>query len=150
MNSTSKPCPFCTPPVSRIVEENELAVLILDGFPASTGHSLVIPKRHVGSFFEITDIERAALFKPLDRAQELVSEQHQPDGFNIGISDGAAAGQTVPHLHIHCWRRRRFNPMGQFGVGANMLLPTGVPITSGRSWPGLSTDPVRLPASSSR
>ena len=101
MNSTSKPCPFCTLPVSRIVEENELAVLILDGFPVSTGHSLVIPKRHVGSFFEITDIERAALFKLLDRAQELVSEQHQPDGFNIGINDGAAAGQTVPHLHIH-------------------------------------------------
>lgn len=101
MNSTSKPCPFCTPPVSRIVEANELAVLILDGFPVSTGHSLIIPKRHVGSFFEITDIERAALFKLLDRAQELVSEQHQPDGFNIGINDGAAAGQTVPHLHIH-------------------------------------------------
>lgn len=101
MNSTSQPCPFCTLPVSRIVEENELAVLILDGFPVSTGHSLVIPKRHVGSFFEITYIERAALFKLLDRAQELVSEQHQPDGFNIGINDGAAAGQTVPHLHIH-------------------------------------------------
>ena len=101
MNSTSKPCPFCTLPVSRIVEENEHAVLILDGFPVSLGHSLVIPKRHVGSFFEITDIERVALFKLIDRAQKLVSEQHQPDGFNIGINDGAAAGQTVPHLHIH-------------------------------------------------
>lgn len=101
MNLTSKPCPFCTLPVSRIIEENEHAVLILDGFPVSPGHSLVIPKRHVGSFFEITDIERAALFKLLDRAKELVSDLHQPDGFNIGINDGAAAGQTVPHLHIH-------------------------------------------------
>lgn len=101
MNLTSKPCPFCTLPVSRIVEENEHAVLILDGFPVSPGHSLVIPKRHVGSFFEITDIERAALFKLLDRAKALVSDLHQPDGFNIGINDGAAAGQTVPHLHIH-------------------------------------------------
>jgi diadenosine tetraphosphate (Ap4A) HIT family hydrolase len=96
-----KPCPFCTLPDSRIVEENEHAVVILDGFPVSPGHSLIIPKRHVGSFFEITDIERAALFKLLDRAKELVSDQHQPDGFNIGINDGAAAGQTVPHLHIH-------------------------------------------------
>lgn len=101
MNLTSKPCPFCTLPVSRIIEENEHAVLILDGFPVSPGHSLVIPKRHVGSFFEITDIERAALFKLLDRAKALVSDLHQPDGFNIGINDGAAAGQTVPHLHIH-------------------------------------------------
>jgi diadenosine tetraphosphate (Ap4A) HIT family hydrolase len=96
-----KPCPFCTLPDSRIVEENEHAVVILDGFPVSLGHSLIIPKRHVGSFFEITDIERAALFKLLDRAKELVSDQHQPDGFNIGINDGAPAGQTVPHLHIH-------------------------------------------------
>lgn len=100
-NSKPKPCPFCTLPDSRIVEENEHAVVILDGFPVSLGHSLIIPKRHVGSFFEITDIERAALFKLLDRAKELVSDQHQPDGFNIGINDGAAAGQTVPHLHIH-------------------------------------------------
>ena len=101
MNSTPKPCPFCTLPDNRIVEENERAVLILDGFPVSPGHSLIIPKRHVGSFFEITDIERAALFKLLDRAKALVSDLHQPDGFNIGINDGAAAGQTVPHLHIH-------------------------------------------------
>ena len=101
MNLTSKPCPFCTLPGSRIIEENEHAVLILDGFPVSPGHSLVIPKRHVGSFFEITDIERAALFKLLERAKALVSDLHQPDGFNIGINDGAAAGQTVPHLHIH-------------------------------------------------
>ncbi|ABD68944.1 histidine triad (HIT) protein [Rhodoferax ferrireducens T118] len=101
MTATPKPCPFCTLPDSRIVEENEHAILILDGFPVSPGHSLVIPKRHVASFFEITDIERAALFKLLDRAKDLVSNVHQPDGYNIGINDGAAAGQTVPHLHIH-------------------------------------------------
>jgi diadenosine tetraphosphate (Ap4A) HIT family hydrolase len=99
--SASKPCPFCTLPASRIVEENGHAVLILDGYPVSPGHSLVIPKRHVGSFFEVTEIERAALFSLLDRAKELAAGQHRPDGYNIGINDGAAAGQTVPHLHIH-------------------------------------------------
>ena len=76
-------------------------MLILYGYPVSPGHSLVIPKRHVGSFFEVTQFERAALFALLDRAKELVAHQHQPDGYNIGINDGAAAGQTVPHLHIH-------------------------------------------------
>ena len=99
--SASKPCPFCLLPASRIVEENEHAVLILDGYPVSPGHSLVIPKRHVGSFFEVTEIERAALLALLDRARELAAGQYRPDGYNIGINDGAAAGQTVPHLHIH-------------------------------------------------
>lgn len=101
LTSASKLCPFCTLPASRIVEENAHAVLILDGYPVSPGHSLVIPKRHVGSFFEVTSVERAALFDLLDQAKELVAERHRPDGYNIGINDGGAAGQTVPHLHIH-------------------------------------------------
>lgn len=99
--SAPKQCPFCTLPVSRIVEENGHAVLIQDGYPVSPGHSLVIPKRHIGSFFEVTELERAALFALLDRAKARVAQQHRPSGYNIGINDGAAAGQTVPHLHIH-------------------------------------------------
>lgn len=99
--STDKPCPFCTLPAGRVVEENEFALLILDGYPVSPGHSLVIPKRHVGSFFDATGHERAALLALLDKAKELVERAHRPAGYNIGINDGAAAGQTVPHLHIH-------------------------------------------------
>ena len=101
LTSASSPCPFCSLPAIRTVEQNAHAVLILDAYPVSPGHSLVIPKRHVGSFFEVTQFERAALFALLDRATELVDHQHQPVGYNIGINDGAAAGQTVPHLHIH-------------------------------------------------
>jgi len=100
-SNTEKPCPFCTLPAGRVVEENDLALLILDGYPVSPGHSLIIPKRHVGSFFEVTRAERAALLALLDKAKELVEKDHTPDGFNIGINDGAAAGQTVPHLHMH-------------------------------------------------
>ena len=70
-----KPCPFCTLPASRIVEQNAHALLILDGYPVSPGHSLVISKRHVGSFFEVTQFERAALLALLDRAKELVTER---------------------------------------------------------------------------
>jgi diadenosine tetraphosphate (Ap4A) HIT family hydrolase len=94
-------CPFCTLPSERIVEENELAVLMLDGYPVSPGHSLVIPKRHVRSFFETTEQERLSILALLDRAKALVHESRHPDGYNIGINDGSAAGQTVPHLHIH-------------------------------------------------
>ena len=98
---TDKPCAFCTLPVERVLGQNAHALWIRDGFPVSQGHSLVIPKRHVGSFFEIGQEERAALLELLDQAQAAAKAEFQPDGFNIGINDGASAGQTVPHLHIH-------------------------------------------------
>jgi diadenosine tetraphosphate (Ap4A) HIT family hydrolase len=98
---TEKACPFCTLPSSRILGENAHAFWIKDGFPVSPGHSLIIPKRHVGSFFEITPEERTALLELLDKAKNNVEKEFQPDGYNIGINDSAAAGQTVPHLHIH-------------------------------------------------
>lgn len=94
-------CPFCTLPTGRIRGENEHAVWIRDGYPVSPGHSLVIPRRHVGSFFEVSAQERAALLALLDEAKVAAEVEFSPDGFNIGINDGAAAGQTVPHLHIH-------------------------------------------------
>ena len=82
MTSTSapSPCPFCSLPAIRTVEQNAHAVLILDAYPVSPGHSLVIPKRHIGSFFEVTELERTALFALLEWAKELVAEQHRPAG----------------------------------------------------------------------
>lgn len=97
----AKRCPFCTLPFARVLGQNEHAVWIRDDFPVSPGHSLVIPKRHVGSYFEITPEERAALLELLDQAKAAAQAEFRPDGFNIGINDGPAAGQTVPHLHVH-------------------------------------------------
>jgi diadenosine tetraphosphate (Ap4A) HIT family hydrolase len=94
-------CVFCSLPQDRIIDSNDLAMVIRDGFPISPGHTLVIPKRHVGSFFEITAEERAAMFALLDRAASGLKDELAPAGYNIGINDGPAAGQTVPHLHIH-------------------------------------------------
>jgi diadenosine tetraphosphate (Ap4A) HIT family hydrolase len=76
-------------------------MVVRDGFPISTGHTLLIPKRHIGSFFELTADERHSLLVLLDTAKEVLDAELRPDGFNIGINDGPAAGQTVPHLHIH-------------------------------------------------
>ncbi len=98
---TALVCPFCALPASRIKGENEHAVLIRDAFPVSAGHSLVIPKRHVGSYFEATEAERAAMEALLVTSKLAVEAEFAPHGYNIGINDGAAAGQTVPHLHIH-------------------------------------------------
>jgi diadenosine tetraphosphate (Ap4A) HIT family hydrolase len=98
---TEKPCPFCALSAERVLGQNTNALWIRDGFPVSLGHSLVVPKRHIGSFFETSPQERAALLELLDQAQAAAAAEFHPDGFNIGINDGAAAGQTVPHLHIH-------------------------------------------------
>ena len=97
----SKPCPFCNLAASRILGGDELALIASDGYPVSPGHTLIIPRRHVGPFFETTDAERASLLQLLDRAKAIIDAEFHPDAFNIGINNGAAAGQTVPHLHIH-------------------------------------------------
>jgi diadenosine tetraphosphate (Ap4A) HIT family hydrolase len=76
-------------------------VWILDAYPVSPGHSLVVPKRHVESFFEATPAEREAMLSLLDLAREYVCRNHAPSGYNIGINEGSAAGQTVQHLHVH-------------------------------------------------
>jgi diadenosine tetraphosphate (Ap4A) HIT family hydrolase len=86
---------------SAVVLNNDHAMSIYDGFPLSIGHMLIIPKRHIDSLFEASIEERTALFDLLAEARGLLLEECDPDGFNIGINDGAAAGQTVMHLHIH-------------------------------------------------
>jgi diadenosine tetraphosphate (Ap4A) HIT family hydrolase len=96
-----KPCAFCTLPSARVIDENATAIVIRDGYPVSPGHTLLIPKRHTGSFFDLSEHERSDLLALLDRAKKALDEEFQPQGYNIGINDGAAAGQTVPHLHLH-------------------------------------------------
>ena len=95
------PCPFCTLDPNRIFISNGHAVAIRDGFPISEGHTLIIPKRHIPSMFEATAEEQAALFNLLGLARKQLLDELAADGFNIGINDGTAAGQTVMHLHIH-------------------------------------------------
>jgi len=95
-------CPFCSLDNSRIiVASNPHALAIYDGFPISPGHTLIIPKRHVASFFELTAEEQTAMLALLAEMRQLLLTERNPDGFNIGINDGAAAGQTIMHLHIH-------------------------------------------------
>ena len=101
MSERANPCPFCILPRERILGENKHAVWIRDGYPVSPGHSLVIPRRHVGSFFEVTNEERGDMLALLDRAKAAATDEFNPDGYNVGINDGPSAGQTVPHLHIH-------------------------------------------------
>jgi len=122
-------CPFCTLEPSRIAGANALAVRFDDGFPITPGHSLIIPRRHFGSFFEATAEERTALLSLLDEAHAEAARTFSPDGFNIGINDGAAAGQTVPHLHIHLIPRRLGDVADPRG-GVRWVIPD-----KARYWP---------------
>ena len=94
-------CIFCNLEPDRIISESDYTFTIRDGFPVSEGHTLIIPKRHVQSFFELQAIEKAAVLQALDEAKEALDKEFSPDGYNIGINDGEAAGQTVMHLHMH-------------------------------------------------
>ncbi|MFV8817773.1 HIT family protein [Haliea sp. E17] len=98
-------CPFCDIATSnscgRVIDQNGLAILIEDGFPVTLGHSLVILRRHIQSLFDASDEERRALFQLIERAKVGLDQRYQPSAYNIGINDGVAAGQTIPHLHIH-------------------------------------------------
>ena len=96
-----KTCAFCTLPSARVIDENATAMVIRDGYPVSPGHTLLIPKRHTGSFFDLAGQERDDLLALLDCSKRVLDAELQPQGYNIGINDGVAAGQTVPHLHVH-------------------------------------------------
>ena len=94
-------CPFCAMDAQRVVDANDLAFVVRDGYPVNPGHTLVIPRRHVASWFDATDAERAAILALVDAAKATLDGELHPDGYNVGINIGEAAGQTVMHLHVH-------------------------------------------------
>lgn len=97
----SKDCPFCGVDESQTVFRDELVFAIWDRFPVSEGHLLIVTTRHVADWFEASDDEHRAILRALKRGRQMVAEQHAAHGFNIGVNIGEAAGQTVPHLHVH-------------------------------------------------
>ncbi len=99
-------CPFCDLEASRIQMANEVAVAVFDGFPIAEGHTLVVPKRHVASLFDLSEEEQAALWRLVAQVRAKLAAALKPDGFNVGLNDGAAAGQTVMHAHVHIIPRR--------------------------------------------
>lgn len=114
-------CPFCQP--NGVLLENDLAYVIEDANPVNPGHLLVIPRSHNADFFLITEAERVAVLKLLDEAKHHLDRQHAPAGYNIGVNVGEAAGQTIPHVHMHLIPRYRGdmpNPRG----GVRGVIPS--------------------------
>ena len=102
---TQQPCPFCSLGPDRVVRESRLTFTIHDNYPVSPGHLLVIPKRHVASFFDLTAEEQAEVLAAVHEAKHLLDLERHPDGFNIGVNVGMAAGQTVMHGSDHALPR---------------------------------------------
>lgn len=102
-------CIFCQRDDKRlntIVRENATFYARYDNFPAADGHLEVVPKRHVESLFELTPEEVSEAYSLLCEVQKIVMAEYRPDGYTIGVNEGAAAGQSIAHLHIHLIPRR--------------------------------------------
>lgn len=115
-------CPFCRLEKNRIRLESEVAVAFLDGFPLTEGHTLVIPKLHIASLFELTEKEQAAVWAMVAEVRAMLTAELQPDGFNVGLNDGTAAGQTVGHAHVHVIPRRHGDVADPRG-GVRWIIP---------------------------
>jgi len=99
MNEDS--CLFCDVLTERILFENRLIFSTFDKFPVSPGHILVIPFRHVSSFWELQDDEMLAIKSMLKRCKIFIDKKFTPDAYNVGVNIGKPAGQTIMHVHIH-------------------------------------------------
>jgi len=117
----NNPCLFCGEP-RGVSLQNLLAYSARDSYGVSPGHTLVIPERHVASFFELTPEEVAACMDLISKEKELLDEEFKPDGYNIGVNIGPAAGQSILHVHIHIIPRYKGdveNPQG----GVRHVIP---------------------------
>ncbi len=119
---TSDPCPFCQPDSTLVLRESEHAFALQDAFPVAPGHTLVVPRRHVASFFDLDPLEQADLLNLLIAVRNELAEQHRPDAFNLGLNDGEAAGQTIPHCHWHVIPRQAGDVADPRG-GVRWVLP---------------------------
>jgi diadenosine tetraphosphate (Ap4A) HIT family hydrolase len=97
-----------------------------DAFPVAEGHMLVVPKRHVASLFDLPDEEQASLWRLVALVRGKLASELKPDGFNIGVNDGPAAGQTVLHAHVHVIPRRAGDVADPRG-GVRWVLPAKAP-----------------------
>ena len=115
------PCLFCTDPRGVSIQ-HELAYSARDSYAVSPGHTLIIPRRHVASFFDLTPEEVNACMGLITEERMRLDEEFKPDGYNIGVNVGPAAGQSILHVHIHFIPRYKGdveNPQG----GVRHVIP---------------------------
>ncbi len=120
--STPGDCPFCSLSAERILLANEHGVVVRDAFPVVPGHTLIVARRHVADFFDLTPQEAAGLLDLLGKAKKELDAEMAPEGYNIGVNVGEAAGQTVMHAHVHLIPRRHGDVQDPTG-GVRNIIP---------------------------
>ena len=119
-------CPFCNIDEVDILDSDKFAFAFRDEYPVTHLHTLIVPRRHVETYFDLTDEERQSIHKLLEiQRKKVVAEDRSVEGFNIGWNCGEVAGQTVFHAHVHLIPRRKNdveNPRG----GIRHLIPNKV------------------------
>jgi superfamily II DNA or RNA helicase/HKD family nuclease len=94
-------CPFCSISPERIAFSDTHGNGVWDAYPVTPGHLLIVPRRHAPTWNDLTDVERSWIWSTIDQAIFAIKSRHSPEGFNVGFNLGSAAGQTVPHFHLH-------------------------------------------------
>ena len=123
MKDPNNPCIFCKIIKEELQFENQLAYSSIDSYPVSEFHSLIVPKRHVETYFELTNEEIQACNELILKTKEkILKEDSRVEGFNIGTNAGKVAGQSIMHCHVHLIPRREGdveNPQG----GVRSVIP---------------------------
>ena len=116
MRDPNNPCLFCNINSKDLVFDNEYAFASFDSYPVSKYHSLIVPKRHILDYFELTNDELLACNDLIKKIKKKIqNEDKTVDGFNIGTNSGVVAGQSIMHCHLHLIPRRKGdvdNPQG--------------------------------------
>ena len=124
MRDPNNPCLFCNINSKDLVFDNKFAFASFDSYPVSKYHSLIVPKRHILDYFELTNDELLACNDLIKKIKKKIqNEDKTVNGFNIGTNSGVAAGQSIMHCHIHLIPRRKGdvdNPQG----GVRGVIPS--------------------------
>ena len=116
-------CIFCDMDAFDVQAENDYAYVINDAFPITEMHALIIPKRHVKTYFELNTDELGACHDLLNSMRSgILDEDSSVEGFNIGMNNGTVAGQTIDHCHIHLIPRREDDVINATG-GVRNIIP---------------------------
>ncbi len=123
-DGASGSCPLCRAAAASAERDPAgLAAVVADAWPSSPGHLLVVPLRHVADFFDLTEEETGACLRLLRAAARTLRRTHAPAGLNVGVNVGAAAGQTIAHVHVHLIPRYAGDATDPRG-GVRWVLPS--------------------------
>ena len=115
-------CPFCHLETTKIWISNKCGIALRDGFPISPGHTLIVPKQHVRSLFDLPTEIQQSIWELVAVVRSSLTQELHPDGFNVGLNDGSAAGQTIMHAHIHVIPRYKGDVADPRG-GVRWIIP---------------------------